>query len=102
MSDTIFDPTEEVTVKTAVACRDANGTPSMYLTDVVTTREGYDEGEHYEIANVEAEDEGYEPADLAFDKNDMNAEQWINVFLHLHGDNPLMIQRAIRKLKGQL
>jgi hypothetical protein len=102
MSDTVFDPNEEITIKTAVACRDANGIPTLYLTDVVTTREGYDEGEHYEIASAEAENERYDQADLVFDKNDMNADQWVEAFLHFHGDNPLMIQRAIRKLKGQL
>ena len=61
-----------INVKTAVACRDSNGIPSLYFSVVECTLEDYDEGEHYIVATWNAELAGYEvPLNgIVFDQND--------------------------------
>lgn len=98
---TDYEPTEEITVKTLVACRDASGVPTLFCASPVTTPEGYNEGEHYEIASGEAEDEGYEDVGLSIDDRDITPDQLIEAFIHLFGDNEIAVQKAIRTLKGQ-
>jgi len=61
-----------VKIKCVVACRDAGGTPTFYPCVVTTTREGYDNGDHYDVAVEEANEDGYAvgPHALVYDEYD--------------------------------
>lgn len=53
-----------------VACRNANGEADMFVTDVMVGQASFEHGEHYEIAQSRAEEEGYEPPFLCFDESE--------------------------------
>jgi hypothetical protein len=59
-------------VKCVVACRDASGVPTLYPCVVRITKDGYDGGDHYDLAREEADDAGYEvgPGTLVYDEDD--------------------------------
>ena len=58
-----------MTVWCVVAGHDANGDPGFFFCKVVASQEDYILGEHYDIAELHAQDEGYEPR-LTFDEHD--------------------------------
>lgn len=65
--------TETKTFLIAVACRNSSGSADMPLFEVEVTQEGYDLGEHYELAESKAEDAGYEAPFLCYDHSEHSA-----------------------------
>jgi hypothetical protein len=59
-----------MSVKCVVSCRDANGTPSLFVCTVAVSQEQYAASEHYDLAAEKAEQEGYEDAGLVYDEDD--------------------------------
>lgn len=57
-----------------VLARDANGAPSLLHQTVAVSAAGYDDGEHYRLAEKAVEDDGYEPIG-SFDRNDPAGRQ---------------------------
>lgn len=62
--------TSPVSHKMMVACRNANGEPDMFVTNVWVTDAELDEGIHYERAADVAESEGYEGPFIGYDMFD--------------------------------
>ena len=61
-------------VRVIVLCRNSEGAPEFHTCAVDVTAAQYNNGEHYELAKENAEDNGYEPQ-LSFDENDPAAKQ---------------------------
>ncbi|NDD54932.1 hypothetical protein EBZ39_13890 [bacterium] len=59
-----------MTVRCVVACRNAEGTPDFYFCRVECTEKQYDVGMHYDVAEEQARDEGYEGPMVVYDEND--------------------------------
>ena len=59
------------------ACHNANGEPDFAMTEVECTREQYDEGEHYEMAEEQLADNDYEPPFVHFDDMDRKRIPWL-------------------------
>jgi len=59
-----------MTIKCVVACRNAEGASDFYFCKVECSQDEYDVGKHYEIAEEQAADEGYEGPMVVFDEND--------------------------------
>lgn len=57
-------------IKCVVACRNASGESDFYFCKVECSEEQYDVGDHYELAEDSAREEGYEGPMVAFDEND--------------------------------
>lgn len=57
MSDTTASLRQE---RVTVACINAQGSPELYVTEVEVTEDQYALGEHYDLAEANAEAEGYE------------------------------------------
>lgn len=60
-------------IKVAVACRNANGSPDFYITTVSVSQTDYALGEHYTVAEEHAEEAGYEGPFLSFDDSEHGA-----------------------------
>jgi hypothetical protein len=69
-----------ISIKVIVAGYNASGDPDFFFCKVSCTQQQYNEGEHYDIANQAAEDEGYEPA-IAFDENDTAGKAIMDKFV---------------------
>lgn len=61
---------EKMNIKVAVACSDSAGTPSFFITTVAVTQEEYDDGFHYELAQDDAIEEGFESPFVCFDESE--------------------------------
>ena len=61
-------------MRVAVLCRNANGEPEFVWVLVRASRDVYERGEHYEIAEEVAQDRGYDP-EFSFDEHDAAAGQ---------------------------
>lgn len=57
-------------VKCVVACRNASGESDFYFCKVKCSQDQYDVGEHYDMAENHAREEGYEGPMVVFDEND--------------------------------
>jgi hypothetical protein len=57
-------------INCVVACRDADGASDFYFCKVECHETEYDVGEHYDVAEHSAENEGYEGPMVTFDEND--------------------------------
>jgi hypothetical protein len=57
-------------IKCVVACRNASGESDFYFCKVECSEEQYDVGDHYELAEDSAREEGYEGPMVVFDEND--------------------------------
>ena len=57
-------------VKCVVACHNASGEPDLYFCKVNCSEADYEVGEHYEIAEGEATEQGYSGPMVVFDEND--------------------------------
>ena len=73
MSNTILYP------KVIVLCTNAEGAPEFHSCTPEVTQEQYDNGEHYDLAKENAEDNGYEEPMVAFDENDPAAKQLLKL-----------------------
>lgn len=62
-------------VKVVVLCTNSEGAPEFHTCTPEVTQEQYDNGEHYDLAKENAEDNGYEGPMIAFDANDAAARQ---------------------------
>ncbi|WP_018079315.1 hypothetical protein [Thiobacillus denitrificans] len=62
-------------IKVFVLCKNASGEPIFHAVELEVTQAEYDNGEHYEKAIEDAEEEGYEPPFEAFDQNDPAAKE---------------------------
>jgi hypothetical protein len=58
-----------MTIKCVVAAMTTDG-PGFFACKVECTQSAYDNGEHYELAESAADDNGYDRPMLAFDEND--------------------------------
>jgi hypothetical protein len=58
--------------KIIIACRDANGSPDMFLTIVNATNIECENGEHYDRAEKIAEEQGYEGPFISYDESEQN------------------------------
>lgn len=68
------------TIKCLVAATNANGEPDLYFVKVSCTASEYENGDHYNLANKSAEDEGYAPA-LAYDEFDSAGRAMLGLFV---------------------
>lgn len=57
-------------IECVVACRNAEGVSDFYFCKVECSESEYDIGEHYDIAENAALEEGYEGPFVVFDEND--------------------------------
>lgn len=57
-------------IKCVVACRNADGASDFYFCVVRCKQAQYDVGDHYNMAENQAWDEGYEGPMVVFDEND--------------------------------
>lgn len=57
------------TIKCVVCAMNANGQPDLYFVRVNGTQEQFDEGQHYEAAENDADAQDYEPK-LVYDETD--------------------------------
>ena len=57
-------------LKTAVACHDANGAPALFFCRVRCRPDPYDDGDHYDAAQLAATEAAYEQPMVAADEND--------------------------------
>lgn len=72
-------------VKVVVLCSNAEGMPEFHTCTPEVTQAQIDEGEHYQLAIDNAEDNGYEGPLIAFDATDPAAKQLGEVFAWLQG-----------------
>lgn len=61
--------------KVIVLCTNANGAPEFHSCTPAVTQEQYDNGDHYDLAKENAEDNGYQEPMIAFDTSDQAAKQ---------------------------
>ena len=73
---------ESKNVKVIVLCSNSEGAPEFHSCAIDVTQEQYDNGDHYDLAMENAEDNGYEPH-KAFDQNDPAAKQLGDIFTWL-------------------
>lgn len=66
---------ETVYPKCIVLCSNSNGEQEFHTCAPEVTKEQYDNGEHYDLAKQNAEDNGYEGPMIAFDASDPAARQ---------------------------
>lgn len=59
-----------MTIKCVVACHNAAGSPDLFFCKVNCTEQDYGNGEHYDRAENEARNQGYEGPMVTFDEND--------------------------------
>lgn len=64
----------QINVKVAVLCHNSNGEPEFFLTNVTTSPEECNDGDHYTIALEQASAAGFDPV-MCFDGNDQAARQ---------------------------
>ncbi len=57
-------------VKCVVACHNAQGEPDLAFVKVRCTQAQYDEGQHYQAAELWAHQDNYEAPFVVFDEND--------------------------------
>jgi hypothetical protein len=57
-------------IKMFVSCRNANGSADMFVCVVEVTQDQFDNGEHYDLACDQAEQNGYEQPFLCYDENE--------------------------------
>lgn len=57
-------------IKCVVACNNAAGNPDFYFCTVACTDEQYDAGEHCDVAEHAAREEGYEGPFVVYDEHD--------------------------------
>ena len=57
-------------VKCVVACHNAGGEPDLYFVKVDCQESEYDVGQHYEMAEESAIEDGYSGPMVVFDEND--------------------------------
>lgn len=57
-------------VKCVVACHNASGESDFYFCKVKCKQVQYDVGEHYDLAEDSAREDGYEGPMVVFDEND--------------------------------
>lgn len=57
-------------VKCVVACYNASGEPDLFFCKVDLHSDRYDVGDHYEMAEDYAQEEGYSGPMVVFDEND--------------------------------
>ena len=62
-----------LTLRIAVACRNASGMADLPIFTVHVTAEEYELGIHYELAEALAEDADYEKPFVSFDYTEQNA-----------------------------
>jgi len=73
-------------IRCVVSCRACDGTPDFFATTVEVDQDGYDEGEHYELAKEEAEEEGFEDVGIVYDENDGPDFLFDNLFKNEGGE----------------
>lgn len=61
------------TVKVAVACTDSNGAPTIYIVTISVSQEQYALGEHCDLAEVAAAEDGYEGPFICFDDTEVHS-----------------------------
>lgn len=61
--------------KVVVLCTNSEGAPEFHTCTPQVTQEQIDDGEHYELAKQNAEDNGYSDPMIAFDATDPAARQ---------------------------
>lgn len=66
-------------IKCIVAAINASGSPDLFFTIVECSQSEYDNGDHYDMADLKAEQEGYEPK-LVFDENDPGGQAMLDLF----------------------
>lgn len=59
-----------MTIKCVIACHNAAGSPDLFFCKVNCAEKDYGNGEHYDRAQNEARNQGYEGPMVAFDEND--------------------------------
>lgn len=69
--------------KVVVLCSNSEGAPEFYTCTPKVTQEEVMNGEHYDRAKEEAEDNGYEGPMIAFDANDPAANQLGEILAYL-------------------
>ena len=57
-------------IKVVVACTNAGGEPDFYPCEINVPHTAYEEGDHYELAKVAAEEDLYRPPFVCFDEKD--------------------------------
>jgi len=57
-------------IRCIVACRNASGTPDFYPCTVEVSQEQYDLGEHYDLAEKQAAEAGYDGITLTYDEHE--------------------------------
>ena len=65
--------------KCIVACINSNGEPDLYFCIVECTEEQYNNGEHYDRANGQCDEDGYDSL-LAYDENDSAGKAMLPLF----------------------
>lgn len=83
-ADTLPQSTEaqKKLVKMVVLCRNSMGEPEFHTCAVEVTQAQYDDGAHYELAEENAEDNGYEPK-FSFAEDDPAAKQMGDIWTWL-------------------
>ncbi len=67
-------------VRCVVMCRDANGAPDLAPFVVSVTRQEYDDGHHYELAEEAAKAARYQWPYFTCDENDPAGKRLLNLF----------------------
>jgi hypothetical protein len=66
-------------VKCIVSCLNSNGEPDLYFIVIECTDEQYNDGDHYDAAKAQCEEDGYESY-LAYDENDSAGNAMLPLF----------------------
>jgi len=73
---------ENTEIKVVVACNyNANGEPDFYFCKIRCSIESYNMGDHYSLAERQAEKEGYSGKMVSFDEKDAAGKAIINHFV---------------------
>ena len=72
-TDAISGAEQNISINIAVACRDTNGSSTVYIASVHINQNQYDLGIHYDIAEQLAQDAGYDGPFICFDNTEHKA-----------------------------
>ena len=64
-------------IRIITACHDASGCPDFAWTVVDVSKSEIDNGDHYETAETELKDRGYEGPFVHFDQDDAKKVPWL-------------------------
>ena len=67
-------------IKCIVSCINSNGEPDLYFIVIECSEDQYDNGDHYDAAKGQCEEDGYEPY-LAYDENDAAGNSMLPLFI---------------------